>query len=102
MKRSYTAPDDFEITPERLKWAMETFNISQSEVERQTEMWHEHEYQRAYFDWSRAWKRWFRCADKFGTLKRERKYTKPEQITPEMRADDQRKFDEQIKRFQSK
>ena len=99
MKRTYIAPDDFQVTPDRLKWACDTFNISEKEVERQTEEWHDHEYRKPYFDWPRAWKRWFRCADKFGTLKREHKPRQVEIVTKEMRAEDQRKFDEQIARF---
>lgn len=83
MKRSYIAPDDFEVTPDRLKWAMETFNISENEVSRQTELWHEFEYKRAYGDWGRAWKRWFRQADKYQLLERERTYTTIDEVSEE-------------------
>ena len=47
MKNGHFAPDDFEITPERLEWAMQAFRITKEEVERQTEEWHDFEYRRA-------------------------------------------------------
>ena len=93
MKRSYFAPDDFDVTPERLQWAMETFGITTAEVERQTDEWHDHEYKRAYSDWNRAWKRWFRQADKYGTLRRERKLRVVEAITEDQRQADIQAFE---------
>jgi len=88
MKRTYFAPDDFDVTPDRLKWAMQTFSITEKEVKRQTEEWHDHEYKRAYSDWNRAWKRWFRQADKFGTLHRDRKLRVVEEVSDEQRQAD--------------
>ena len=79
MKRSHFAPDDFEITADRLQWAMDTFKITKAEVGRQTELWHEYEYVRVYSDWNRAWKRWFRMAQKYETLKRPLKARQAEQ-----------------------
>lgn len=99
MKRSYTAPDDFEPTPEQIKWAIDTFRISKNEVLRQTEEWKDFEYKRAYFDWNRAWKRWFRQAEKFDTLKRERVYRKPEEVTEEQRQEDIRRWNEDMRRL---
>ena len=91
MKRSYFAPDNFEITVERLQWAVDTFKITKAEVERQTELWHEYEYRRAYSDWNRAWKRWFRMAQKYDTLKRPLKARQAEQVSDKQRKDDARK-----------
>lgn len=88
MKRSHIPPDSFVPTEEQIKWAVDTFSISEKEVERQTDEWHDFEYKRAYSDWNRAWKRWFRQADKFGTLHRE---TKPRVV--EVVTDEQRKAD---------
>lgn len=88
MKKSFFAPDDFDLTQERKKWAMETFNITEEEVMRQTDEWHDYEYKRAYSDWNRAWKRWFRQADKFGTLKRERQLRAVKELTQEQRQAD--------------
>ena len=88
MKRSHFPPDDFEVTPERLEWAMKEFGISEKEVMRQTDEWHDFEYKRAYHDWNRAWKRWLRQADKFGTLHRERKPVRLLEVTPEQRQAD--------------
>ena len=91
MKRSHFAPDDFEITADRLQWAMDTFKITKAEVKRQTELWHEYEYKRAYLDWNRAWKRWFRMAQKYDTLKRPLKARQVEQVSDKQRKDDARK-----------
>ncbi len=88
MKRSYCPPNDFEITEKHLAWAIKTFNITEKEVERQTELWHEWEYKRAYFDWNRAWKRWFRQADKYGLLHRDVKPRVVEVVTDEQRQAD--------------
>lgn len=99
MKKGHFAPDDFEITPERLEWAMQAFRITKEEVERQTEEWHDFEYRRAYSDWNRAWRRWFRQADKFGTLKREAKPRRPEVVSAEQRTQDVRKWEEDMQRM---
>lgn len=99
MKRSYVPPDDFEVTPERLEWAMQTFQITEEEVKRQTDEWHDFEYRRAYSDWNRAWKRWFRQAEKFGTLRREHKPRRPEVVSEEQRTQDVRKWQEDMERL---
>ena len=96
MKRSYVAPDDFKVTLERMRWAMTTFEITAKEVQRQTELWHEHEYKRAYSDWGRAWKRWFRMAEEYGKLKREYKLRLVEVITEEQRQADRKKADREL------
>ena len=83
MKRSYIAPENFEVTDEQLQWAMTTFRITKEEVLRQTDEWKDFEYKRPYFDWNRAWKRWFRQGDKYGTLKREPNYRRPEDVSEE-------------------
>ena len=102
MVRSYFAPDDFQVTPDRLQWAMATFKINKAEVERQTELWHEHEYKRAYGDWNRAWRRWFRQAERYGELRREREYTKPQELTPEQRRIDAEKAIAQMSEYRSR
>lgn len=99
MKRSYFAPDDFEPTEAQVGWAMKEFNISKDEVIRQTEEWHDHEYKRAYSDWNRAWKRWFRQAEKFGTLRRERKRRVVEELTDEQRQKDLAKWEQDMARL---
>ena len=101
MPKSYFAPDDFEITAERLRWAVTTFNISEDEVYRQTELWHEHEYKRAYSDWNRAWKRWFRMADKYDTLKRKHSYRRPEELSPEQKREDAEKAEADFRRLRA-
>lgn len=88
MKRSYFVPDDHEVTPEQTQWAMTEFNITEAEVQRQTEIWRDHEYKRAYMDWNRAWKRWFRQAEKYDALKRERQLRQVEEISEEQRKAD--------------
>ena len=102
MKRSYVCPANFTLKPGKVEWAMEEYNISREEVERQTKNMRMHEFQRPYGAWNLVWHRWFEKADEKKLFKRERKYKSVEKVTPEMRADDQRKFDEQIKRFQGK
>lgn len=88
MNRSYTAPDDFEVTLDRLEWAMTEFNISKAEVMRQTEIWHDYEFRRAYFDWGRVWKRWFRKCDELNQFRRERKPRLVEEVSDEQRQAD--------------
>ena len=88
MTGSRFAPADFEVTPERLEWAMRTLGIDEAEVMRQTELWQEHEYKRAYTDFGRCWKRWLRNAEKYGTLRRERKLRLVQEITPDQRQAD--------------
>ena len=88
MRKSHFPPDDFEPTEDQIKWAIDTFRISKAEVLRQTDEWHDFEYKRKYFDWNRAWKRWFRQAEKYDTLKREHKPRVVEQVTEEQRKAD--------------
>jgi hypothetical protein len=96
MKRSYFAPDDFDVTPERMNWAIQTFGITAGEVERQTDEWHDFEYKRAYSDWNRAWRRWFRQADKYDTLRREHKPRLVEVISDEQLVADRLKADREL------
>ena len=95
-------PDDFEPTTKNQTWAREKFCIDHDEVERQTEMMVDHEFLRHYTDWQRVFKNWIRKADEIQTLRREHKPRQPEEVTNEMKAEDQRLFDEQIERFKNK
>ena len=96
---SKVVPDKWKPRDKDITWAIEKFGITQNEAKRQLEEFCDHEFRRNYTDWNRAFRNWFRSADKYDLLKRERKPWKPEVVTDEMRAEDQRKFDDQIKRF---
>jgi len=78
---------------------MAEFNIDAKEARRQADLMVDHEFLRSYTDWQRVYRNWMRKADEIQTLRRERKPREPEVITDDMRAEDQRKFDEQIERF---
>jgi hypothetical protein len=99
MKRNYFAPDDFEVTEKLREWARETFSIDDKEIDRQTEEWHDFEYRRAYSDWTRCWRRWFRQAEKFDTLKREHKPRRPEELTDDQRQADILAFERDKKKW---
>ncbi len=95
-------PDDFRPSIPNLNWAMKEFNITADEARRQSELMADHEFMRPYTDWQRVWRNWMRKAEEIQTLRRERKPWKPEVVTDEMKAEDQRLFDEQIERFVNK
>ena len=93
---SRVVPDKWKPRANDIAWAIDKFGITRSEVDRQTEEFIDHEFRRNYTDWNRAYRNWFRSADKYDLLKRERKPWKPEVVTDDMRAEDIRKFDERI------
>ena len=99
MTKSRFAPDSFVVTTERMKWAMDEFNISEKEVDRQTMLWHEWEYARAYSDWGRAWKRWFRQAQQYDKFKREHVHKTIKEVLPKQKEADILAFHAQMKRF---
>ncbi len=96
------APNDFRPSIPNLNWAMKEFNITADEARRQGELMVDHEFLRSYTDWQRVWRNWMRKAEEIQSLRRERKTYQPEVITDEMRSEDLKKFDEQIKRFANK
>ena len=95
-------PNDFRPSIPNLNWAMKEFNITADEARRQSGLMVDHEFLRHYTDWQRVFKNWIRKADEIQTLRREHKPRQPEVITNEMKAEDQRLFDEQIERFVNK
>ena len=98
---SKTVPDKWKPRANDIAWAIEKFGITRQEVDRQLEEFIDHEFRRNYTDWNRCFRNWFRSADKYDLLKRERKPWEPEVVTDEMRAEDQKKFDAQIERFKN-
>ena len=95
-------PNDFRPSIPNLNWAMKEFNITADEARRQGELMVDHEFLRSYTDWQRVWRNWMRKAEKIQSLRRERKAWKPEVVTNEMRIEDLKKFEEQIKQFANK
>ena len=94
-------PDSWKPKIEDINWAIEKFDISAQESTRQLEEFRDHEFRRNYTDWNKCFRNWFRTADKYNLLRRERKPWKPEVITEEIRRKDQEQFDAQIARFNS-
>ena len=76
-------PDNFKPTDVNIKWAIEKFKISRSEVDDQIEQMLDHEFKRSYTDWHRVYRNWFRTADKHNLLKREHVYRTPDVQTSE-------------------
>ena len=97
--RSHFVPDNFIVTDELRSWAKATFRIDDKEVDRQTEEWRDFEYKRAYTDWTRCWRRWFRQAEKYDTLKREHKPRVVEVLSEDQRQKDILKWNEDMKRL---
>ena len=92
-------PNKFKPRQIDVEWAIEKFDIDEAEVNRQFEQMADHEFRRSYTDWNRVFRNWIRKSSELETLWRERKPWAPEVVTDDMKAEDQRKFDEQIKRF---
>lgn len=93
------APDNFKPRESDIEWAMKKFKITRDEVDNQLEEFIDHEFKRSYTDWNRAFRNWFRTADKYSLLTRERVYKQPDELLPEQRKSDIIAFHEQIKRF---
>ena len=92
-------PDSFKPREKDIQWAMEKYRITREEVDRQIEELRDHEFRRSYTDWNRVFRNWFRTAEKYELLKRERTYRKPEEVSDEQRYQDQLKFEEDMKRL---
>ena len=100
--RSHFVPDNFIVTDELRSWAKTTFRIDDKEVDRQTEEWRDFEYKRAYTDWTRCWRRWFRQAEKYATLKREHKPRGIEVISDETKKSDAAKAIAQMAEYRDR
>lgn len=100
-RRSYLCPEKYQPDDALIQWAVSEFNITSKEVARQLVLMHDHEFLRPYSDWNRVFRNWMRKAEEIQTLRRERKpftTAAPEQ-TSENRAEEQRKFEEQMKKW---
>ena len=103
-RRSYFCPDKYQPDDSLIEWATSEFTVTRKEVARQLMLMRDHEFRRPYSDWSRVFRNWLRKADDIQTFKRERKpftTAAPEQ-TSEDRAEEQRKFEEQMKKWKVK
>ena len=94
-------PDNFKPKSSDVEWAIQKFDIDETEVNRQFEQMADHEFRRSYTDWNRVFRNWIRKSSELETLYRERKPWKPEVVTDDMRKEDQRSFDAQIERFKN-
>ncbi len=92
-------PDNWKPRPEDINWAMEKYKISCQEADRQLEEFRDHEFRRDYTDWNRCFRNWFRSADKYDLLFRERQPWKPEVVTEKMKKEDQQKWVEDMHRL---
>ena len=101
MKRSYTCPDSFILTPELQQRAMEKYDISHKEVERQFEKMRAHEYRRPYSHWNLVWTRWLIKCNEKNLFRREHKPRTIQEMTDKEKDDAQKSFDEQIARFRN-
>ena len=81
-------PNNFKPLEKDIALAMSEFNISREEVDRQLELMIDHEFRRSYTDWNRVYRNWFRSAERFEQLRRERKAYKAEEYTEEDRKAD--------------
>jgi len=80
-------PDTWKPREADIEWAKKTFKITGEEVARQLEEFRDHEFRRDYTDFNRCFRNWFRTADKFELLKRERVYVAPVYSEAETEAD---------------
>ena len=81
-------PDDFIPTVKNQRWARITFCIDHDEVERQTEMFIDHEFKRSYTDWQKCWRNWIRKADEIQTMRRPHIPKTPEELSEEQKSID--------------
>ena len=80
---SKVPPKGFKPRESDIEWAMKKFNISREEADNQTEEFVDHEFKRHYTHWNKAFRNWFRTAEKYNLLKREYKHRQPEQLSTE-------------------
>ena len=92
-------PDNFKPRESDITWAMDKFKITRDEVDNQLGEFIDHEFKRSYTDWNRCFRNWFRTADKYSLLTRERVYRQPEIVHPKQKEADILKFHEQIKKI---
>jgi hypothetical protein len=92
-------PDNFTPRHEDIEWAKEEFRIDGKEVLRQFELMKDYEFKRNYTDWNRVFRNWIRKADELQLLRRERQYRKVQELTPEERAIDKEKAEENLERL---
>lgn len=101
LKRYYFCPDDFVLTPDIEQWAMQTFKVDKKEVYRQLELMRDHEFLRPYSSWDRVFRNWMRKAEDFQTLRRERQYRRPEELSEAQREADAKKAWAELNRLRS-
>lgn len=92
-------PDSFKPRETDIDWAIKKFNIDKAEVENQLEQLRDHEFRRNYTEWNRVFRNWFRTADKHQLLKREHKRRQVEVLTDEQRAEDIRKWEDDMRKL---
>jgi len=94
-------PEKFKVRPKDREWAKREFKITDEEVNRQLELLSDYEFKRSYTDWNRVFRNWIRKSDELQQLRRPRVYGSnvKEVLTPEERAEDQRKWEEDMKRL---
>ena len=101
MKRYYFVPDDFTLTPDLEKWAIKTFRIDKAEVYRQLELMRDHEFRRPYSCWTRVFRNWMRTAERIESLRRERQYRQPDELSDEQRKADEAKAWQDLNRLKA-
>ena len=93
------APDNFKPSEKNILWAMDKYKISRDEVQNQVEQLLDHEFKRSYTEWQRVFRNWIRTADKHGLLTKEHVYKTVETVSPEQKAEDDRKANENLARL---
>ena len=93
-------PDNWNPRPEDITWAINNFNITRQEADRQLEELRDYEFKRHYTDFNRVYRNWFRTADKHDLLKREHKPRLVEEVSEEQLQKDREASWADIERLQ--
>lgn len=98
-----TVPPDWQLSPELRQWTRDK-GLSEADIDDQLERFRDHDYEKPKIRPDACWRTWIRNAIKWGDVhvSKAPKYYQPELITDDMRAENDRKFREQIARFTRK
>ena len=92
-------PSTWEPSDKLMTWATETYRVTGGEVLRQVELMRDHEFRRPYSCWDRVFRNWCRKAEELNTWRRARTRVRQAPLTDNDRAEDQRKFEEQMRKY---
>ena len=100
MARFYFIPDEWEVSESLLKWTKD-MGLTDKTIRDEVGAFKDHQYKRPMMKPDACWRNWVRNGIKWGSIVPvvQREYRTVEEVSEEQKAEDIRKWEEQMKRF---